>query len=535
MNTIRLPRVLLAILACVVLVMSAPTAFAQSSSAAVRQAIAASVAGNKDLQAFYAARDYAPIWMGKSQSEKRRLKAFLDALGQSGTHALPAQRYDVNALASASKSARSATDAGKAEAALSAAFLQYARDVQSGILVPQRVNSEIQRNAPRRNPVKNLQAFVKSSPKGFLKALPPQTANYKGLLEEKSHLEKVVGAGGWGSKVSGSGLKPGQSGNGVTALRNRLVAMGYAKRSQPASYDQNLQSAVAAFQRDHGLTPDGIAGKGTLAEVNKTARDRLQQVVVAMERERWTNLPLGKRHIWVNIPDFSAQIRDGTKVTFESRTVVGKNAKTHRTPEFSDVMEYMVVNPTWNVPHSITTREYLPMLQANPNAVSHLDLLDSNGRKVSRASVNFASYSASNFPYRLKEPPSQGNALGLVKFMFPNTNNIYLHDTPSKSLFSRESRAFSHGCVRLADPIGFAHALLKVQTSNPESFFQARLETGRENVVDLKQPLRVHIVYRTAFTSAGKNVQYRRDVYGRDAQIYNALSKAGVSLRAVRG
>jgi murein L,D-transpeptidase YcbB/YkuD len=198
-------------------------------------------------------------------------------------------------------------------------------------------------------------------------------------------------------------------------------------------------------------------------------------------------------------------------------------------------MEYMVINPSWYVPRSIVVNEYLPQLQSNSNAVSHLDVTDRSGNVVPRGSVKAGNYTARTFPYSMRQGPSERNALGLVKFMFPNKYNIYLHDTPSKSLFSRESRAFSHGCIRLNDPFDFAYALLAKQESNPEALFQSRLKTGSESRVTLEEPVPVHIVYRTAFTNVTGALQFRRDVYGRDAAIWNALSQTGVAVRAVQG
>ncbi len=354
-------------------------------------------------------------------------------------------------------------------------------------------------------------------------------------MKAKFAMEKQLGKGGWGAQVPAKKLEPGQSGAAVVALRNRLIAMGYMRRNAGQVYDGKMQSAVQQFQLAHGLNPDGVAGPGTLAEINVQAEDRLAAIVVAMERERWINRPLGKRHVWVNLTDFTARIVDNGKVTFETRSVVGATQSDRRSPEFSDVMEFMVVNPTWNVPRSITVKEYLPMLQKNPNAAGHLRIIDSRGRTVNRGAVDFTQFTARTFPFDMKQPPSDGNALGLVKFMFPNQYNIYLHDTPSKNLFGREVRAFSHGCIRLADPFDFAYALLAKQTNDPQGLFKSKLNTGIETVVPLEQPVPVHLVYRTAFTSPKGNMNYRRDVYGRDARIFSALQKAGVVLRAVQG
>ena len=271
------------------------------------------------------------------------------------------------------------------------------------------------------------------------------------------------------------------------------------------------------------------------ARLNTEPQTRLSQIIVAMERERWINMPLGKRHIWVNITDFHARIVDNGKTTFQTRSVVGHRDLDRRTPEFSDVMEHMVINPTWNVPRSIAVKEYLPLMQENPNAAGHLRLVNGRGQTVSREGLDFTQFDESTFPFDLKQPPSRRNALGLVKFMFPNRHNIYLHDTPQKQLFGREARAFSHGCIRLNDPFDFAYELLAVQTRNPESFFQERLATGRETVVPLEKYVPVHLVYRTAVTQPKGKINFRRDLYGRDAKIWKALSNAGVSLRALRG
>jgi murein L,D-transpeptidase YcbB/YkuD len=179
--------------------------------------------------------------------------------------------------------------------------------------------------------------------------------------------------------------------------------------------------------------------------------------------------------------------------------------------------------------------EYLPQLKQNPNAVSHLVLFDGRGQRVSRQNVDFSAFTANTFPFDIKQPPSNSNALGLVKFMFPNPYNIYLHDTPAKNLFARETRAYSHGCIRLAQPFDFAYALLARQSSDPVAEFKRILATGVETTVPLRQPVPVHLIYRTAFTTAKGGVQFRRDVYGRDAKIWQALEREGVALRAYRG
>lgn len=418
---------------------------------------------------------------------------------------------------------------------MSRAFLQYARDVQTGALVPSRVDKNIVRQVPYRDRKSYLTNFAKSSPKGFFKVLPPQTGEYNALRKQKLVLEGLIAKGGWGPTVKAKKLEPGDSGASVVALRDRLVRMGYLKRTATGTYDSTMTDAVMRFQADHGLAQDGVVGQGTLAEINTSVEKRLQSVIVAMERERWVNKDRGKRHIEVNLTDFTAKIIDNGKVTFTTRSVIGARDAKRQSPEFSDVMEFMVINPSWFVPRSIAIGEYLPELQQNPNAVNHLIITDRSGRQIDRTNVDFTKYTARTFPYAMRQPPSRSNALGLVKFMFPNKYNIYLHDTPAKNLFGRETRAYSHGCIRLADPFEFAYALLAKQSNDPEGLFKKTLASGTETQLNLKKPVPVHIIYRTALANSKGQIQYRRDVYGRDGRIWNALSQAGVALRGVQG
>ncbi len=502
---------------------------------AFKQAVAEAASRDKDIAAFYKANNYKPIWTGAFGKDASRRKALFKAIADADIHGLPSRRYDAPGLMAKLKAAKNPRARGLVEVEMSKVFLELSQNMQTGALKPKSIDSAIVRAVPYRQRASYLVNLAKSNPNSFFRALPPKTPEYARLMKEKIKFEKLGARGGFGPKVPAKSLKPGQSGNAVVALRNRLAAMGYMGRSSAQAYDANIQKAVQQFQLAHGLSADGVAGPGTISEINKPAAERLKSVIVALERERWVNQERGKRHVLVNITDFTATIVDNGKVTFQTRSVVGANDSDRRTPEFSDVMEFMVINPTWNVPRSIATKEYLPMMKRNKNAAGHLQLYDSRGRKVSRSSINFAKYNASNFPYAIKQPPSRRNALGLVKFIFPNKYNIYLHDTPSKSLFKRETRAFSHGCIRLSDPFDFAYALLAKQSNDPKAEFHRHLKTGVESVVQLKQQVPVHIIYRTAFTQAKGPINFRRDVYGRDARIWNGLAKAGVVLRAVQG
>ena len=512
--------------------------FVQSASAQVtafRQAVAETAALDEDLAAFYRARDFDGIWTGDSPDVQLRRNALLGALSTAAAQGLPAARYDTATIIANLRAARTPAEQGRMEVELSRLFLQYARDVQTGILTPGDVIALNYREVPLRDRLQTLQTFARSAPATFLRSLPPTSPEYVRLMREKLQLEALILAGGWGPEVLGGPLEPGATGDRVIALRNRLISMGYLDRSVTRTYDDSIIAAIETFQAEHGLEVDGVVGQGTLDEINVPVSRRLESVIVAMERERWINMPLGERYIWVNLADFTAKIVDGGRVTFQTRSVIGAPVLDRQSPEFSDQMEFMVINPSWSVPRSITTREYLPSMQRNPGAAGQLQLIDSAGRVVNRANVNFSAYTASNFPYALRQAPGPGNALGAVKFMFPNSYNIYLHDTPSRDLFASEIRAFSHGCIRLQDPREFAYALLARQTDDPEGLFAEKLGTGAETRVDLEVPVPVHLDYRTAFTTVTGGIQFRRDVYGRDTAIWAALAAQGVEIAAVQG
>ena len=532
-NLIKVQGYVLRLVSVILFLSISTTAHAQVT--AFKQAIAEASARDDDLATFYRGREFEGLWIGSTRTERNRRNALLAAFEGAGNHGLPSTSYDHNRLMAQIAAANTPAEQGRLEVEMSRLFLNYARDVQTGMLVPARVDELIKRQVPLRSQLSTIQAFAQSSPTGFLRALPPSSPEYTRLMREKIRLERLLGQGGWGAQVQGGKLVLGSSGQQVVNLRNRLIAMGFLPRTTTQTFDEAMQGAVQRFQQAHGLAIDGEVGDGTKRELNIPVERRLQSVIVAMERERWINRPRGARHVWVNLTDFTASIVDNDVVTFQTRSVIGANDPDRRSPEFSDVMEFMVINPSWYVPRSIITKEYLPQLQRNPNAVRHLEITDSRGRQVNRATVDFTTFNERNFPFSMRQPPSRGNALGLVKFMFPNRYNIYLHDTPAKNLFSRETRAYSHGCIRLNDPFDFAYSLLARQTSDPEGFFQTRLATNRESRVDLNDPVPVHIVYRTAFTSATGDLHFRRDVYGRDGRIWNALAREGVAVRAIQG
>lgn len=516
------------------MVTHAHEAGAQTKLTPFVQALAEASIDDADIAAFYRNNGYQPIWTDGSPEHQARIIALFQAITHADDHGLPVGEYDTTALEAEMRAIDSPRDLGRVEVALSSLFLRYAQQIQTGVTVPAKIDDGIKREVPLRDRTELLAEFAKSQPAPFLRALPPRSEEYSALMREKLRLERVRAEGGWGPTVNAGSLRPGQSGQAVIQLRNRLIAMGYMDRIATQTYDENIQRAVQRFQDHMGLEADGVAGGSTIKAINTGPEERLKSIIVAMERERWMNIDRGERYIWVNLTTYSVRIIEAGQVSFESKTVVGKNVGDQRTPEFSDEMEHMVINPSWYVPRSIIQNEYLPAMRANPGAAGHLEITDGAGRVVSRGAIDFAAY-GSYFPFNMRQPPGPGNALGLVKFMFPNQYNIYLHDTPSKSLFNREVRTFSHGCVRVHKPFDFAYAILGAQEENPKEFFHTTLDTRKETKVELEKKLPVHLVYRTAFTDTQGNMNYRPDMYQRDVKIWKALQNRGVNLRSLDG
>lgn len=501
------------------------------AAAEIRKALLAGGKAYTSLREFYASRAYEPIWTGRKKTASR---ALIKALENADDHGLPVARYSVVSISRQLKSARSKPDKARAELAASVVFLKYAHDLSSGLINPRRIDSEIALRRPRRSDASLLIAIANArKPNTVFRSLQPAHPNYNRLLDEKKRLARVVAKGGWGEKIPGGDtLKPGMQSNRIPLIRARLTRMGIGRRlGNSTTYDAKLATAVKLFQNRHGLNTDAVIGRGTLAAMNASPQQRYGQVLVNLERERWMNFDRGARHIYVNLAAFTVKIFDDGRETYSSRVVAGK-ARDFRTPEFSDSMTHMVINPVWNVPDSIATEELLPAIQEDPDYLAKMNMriLTRTGQELDPSTVNFTDYSQETFPYIIKQRPGGGNALGRVKFMFPNRFNIYLHDTPAKRLFSRDNRAYSHGCVRVQKPLEFAYKLLEGRVSNPKKSFANWLATGKESFINLAAPVPVHLSYHTAWIDEKGTPQYRADVYGRDKRVIRALRKAGVSI-----
>jgi murein L,D-transpeptidase YcbB/YkuD len=301
-------------------------------------------------------------------------------------------------------------------------------------------------------------------------------------------------------------------GEPVRRLRARLAAEGYLPAAPEAQgsdlYDPALAGTVQRFQHFHGLEPNGKVDAPTLAELDIPAAGRVQQIQVNLERWRWLPNDFGARYIKVNIPEFKMELVDGGKTALEMRVVVGK-AQRNRTPVFSDKMDYLELNPYWNIPADIVKNEIEPGLAQDPSYLErkNMEVVTDGGQQ------------------RYRQRPGADNALGQVKFMFPNQFDIYLHDTPADHLFAKAERDFSHGCIRLEKPLDLADYLLKDDPKWTPEAIRAAIATGEQKTVSIPRPLPVHILYFTAWVEEDGTVEFRPDVYGADEKLIQALAK----------
>jgi murein L,D-transpeptidase YcbB/YkuD len=353
--------------------------------------------------------------------------------------------------------------------------------------------------------------------------LVPPHAGYTRLRQALARYRHIAAAGGWPTIAAGPALHMGDREQRVMALRSRLRITGdLAGLSEPGAedlFDATLEQAVQAFQQRHGLAGDGVVGSVTRAALNVPVEARLHQIALNMERWRWLPRRLGSRYILINIPDFTLAVMEDGQAVMTMRVVVGTPRR--RTPVFSGTMTYLVLSPFWQVPASIAKKEILPRLRQDPEylATHNMKVLQGWGtetREIDPQSLDWASMTRRNFRYRLRQAPGPENALGRVKFMFPNRYKVYMHDTPSRELFAKPVRAFSHGCVRLENPLALAEYVLQGDPRWSRAEILARIARGTEQYVRLPQSIPVHLVYRTAWVNAAGTVQFRPDIYGYD-------------------
>jgi L,D-transpeptidase YcbB len=375
-----------------------------------------------------------------------------------------------------------------------------------------------------------LEAFVADvaaapSPAVAIDALKSSHFIYRGLKQALAAHKAMASGSAWPTIPAGPALKPGVSNARIGAVRRRLAATGELDTaSDSEEYDEALSLAVKRFQERHRLTADGSIGKATLDAMNVTAASRVDQIRVNLERARWVIGGLRDTFLLVNLPAFKVYLIRSGKNVWETRAQVGKAGR--QTPAFRADMRYIVFNPDWTVPPTILAQDVLGGMRKgqNPIAKKKLTILDRQGRAVPADSIDWAAATPGTFPYTLRQPPGPGNALGRVKFVFPNEHAIFLHDTPSQELFRADERTFSSGCIRVENPLQFAGVLLEGQDDWNGARIQQVVDGGKTETVFLKQPLPVLIVYWTVSVGASGELRYARDVYNLDGAVLRALN-----------
>lgn len=473
------------------------------------------------LRAFYEGRAFAPVWVdatGLNERGQALLRGF-DAAGRDGL--VPAD-YDPGSSARGTGDILhlATTDVG-----LSAALLRYAFDIRRGRAVPEKMD-ENQRIAPRPIDPSQVLAGAVAAPdiEAYLALLAPADPFYLGLRQALDRYSAIAVAGGWPAIPAGGKLAVGVTDGRVYDLRRRLQISGdLAGDPLMASsnrFDEGLREGVRRFQQRHGLAATGEVNAATLKDLNVPVAVRINQILINLERARWLPEDLGDPYVLVNMAAFELDVVQAGKSVLRMAVVVGERDK--ETPVFSDEISYIEINPYWNVPKSIAYKEKLPQLRRNPYALvgQNIRVFAPGGGAIDPATVDWSTVGAS-FPYRLRQEPGPKNALGRIKFMFPNPYDVYMHDTPSRSLFKRQVRAFSHGCIRVEKPMELAEFLLGASWTRTR--IQRTIDAGKNVAVALPRPVPVHLVYLTAWVDAAGVLQFRDDLYNRDARLVAAL------------
>ena len=335
-----------------------------------------------------------------------------------------------------------------------------------------------------------------------------------------SHYRQLTAQGGWPQIAVGPTLHEGDMDERIHFLRKRLAASGdlAAPLDQGVLFDELLKEAVQRFQARHGLTADGVVGARTLTELNVPISKRIQQLAASLERCQPLPSLLEPRHILVNIADFTLKLYEDGKLRLSMPVIVGKTYR--QTPVFTGYISSLVLNPSWEVPRSIATKDLLPKIKKNPGYLTqlHLRVLRdwTSETELDPATIAWANLSQARFPYRLRQDPGPANALGRVKFLLPNPYDVYLHDTPAQALFQQDSRTFSSGCIRLARPMELAVYLLQGTPLGSMDALNAALSRGKTQSVAIPSPIAVHIAYMTAWVDREGIIQFRPDIYNRD-------------------
>lgn len=455
----------------------------------------------KDLLKFYRSRNFAYAWFDEKGIIEQAGNLFnkIENISEEGINTQLYYEEELHKMLDNDSSVSFTEKANiSVELMLTAQYFFYAQKIWTGI--SDNALREIDWDLPRKKLSYEaiLDSLLEAPSSTFMKNEP--VFRQYGLLKENLKKYRIIQAGSrWKQiKADKKSYRPGDSSKVITDIREHLFLIGDLVSNNGSSvFDQELEEGIKKFQQRYGLTEDGVIGNSFIEELNYPLEKRIEQLIVNMERCRWLPLALRKNYIVVNIPEYSFHAFENDTLAWSMKVVVG--TELNKTAVFSGMMNTVVFSPYWNVPASILKKEVLPAIRRNSN------YLDKNHMEWSGNSV--------------RQKPGIWNALGKVKFLFPNSHSIYLHDTPSKSLFSRDQRAFSHGCIRVEDPRRLAIYVLRHQPEWTEEKIDEAMNAEKEKYVKIIQPIPVIITYLTAWVNSKGQLNFRKDIYKRDSRL----------------
>lgn len=526
-----------------------------------RTAIAKEIAKQTQGGAFlsflstYTELQFEPIWV----TRPKRLKALLQAIDTADTHGFNRNHYHWLIIQQLLPS-KSATDLARLDLILSSAFTQFIEHSYSGRFDPRAMQQRWYVSKEKLNPgnILSLVANEKKTVDNIIHDFSPPYAGYHLLHQHVQRYKAIVANGGWPKISAGHSLNPGVYHPVITELRQRLaveptVSEHEVTVPQPSAssvtaqamsrehyFSQNLSNTLKKIQKLYGVPASGSLDRATKHALNVRAETRLKQLLVNMERYRWLPRHLGQHYLLVDVAGFDMQVIRAGRQEFSSPVIVGRADRS--TPSFSDELQYIEFNPQWNLPNTVIYEDIIPAARRNSSYLQKrrirvFDGWDENAIEIDSKTVDWHRYSdkpGHRLPYRLRQDAGKHNALGQVKFMFPNPFNIYLHDTPSKQLFNHDIRAFSSGCIRVKNVDQLTRYLFANVAPKSSSNISQLFDNGVNRRIKLDQPLPIHIVYFTAKASANGSVQFRQDFYNRDIEIQQVYQQDWNSLQSLQ-
>ena len=477
--------------------------------------------------AAYARNDNRALWFSRGVPRKQ-VSGLRDAIANVAADGLDPAKYQLAAVtgwALMPDDAVALTTQAMTQADLSLSFVAVllARDLQQGLIIPDQLDHRWAQTQSIDHGALLYQAAHSENVEAALRALAPQHPQYQQLRNALVEYRVQAQQSTWPLVPEESRVKPGRSGPAIAAVRARLTASGHLAPIEAPEVtsddvlDERLMEAVMRFQREHGLNDDGIPGSDTLAAMNVPLTERVRQLELNLERWRWLPEDLGATHVLVNVPAFELIAVENRQPVLQMRVVTGRTSTP--TPIFHSAIQSVVLSPYWNVPSSILNDEVRPGLAKDPGYLrrKNMEVLR-NGKPVALGSVSLRDPAV-----RVRQRPGASNSLGHVKFLFPNEFNVYLHDTPSDSLFARAERSLSHGCVRLEKPFEFARWVLRESPEWDDQKIQAAMDSGRERHVKLANDIPIFLVYHTAWVNDDGALIFAKDLYGHDRRQAQAL------------